>query len=49
MAKKTETMKKNPYETPALRVVDTRLEWMFLQSGGDGNIDPGTDESWGDY
>ena len=36
------------YETPAVRVVDTRLEVTFLQSGG-GNIDPGTDDPWGDY
>jgi hypothetical protein len=36
------------YETPAVRVVDTRLEVNFLQSGG-GNIDPGTDDPWGDY
>ena len=36
------------YETPAVRVVDTRLEVTFLQSGG-GNIDPGTDAPWGDY
>ena len=36
------------YETPAVRVVDTRLEVSFLQSGG-GNIDPGTDDPWGDY
>ena len=36
------------YETPAVRVVDTRLEVKFLQSGG-GNIDPGTDDPWGEY
>lgn len=36
------------YETPAVRVVDTRLEVNFLQSGG-GNIDPGTDDPWGDF
>ena len=36
------------YETPAVRVVDTRLEVNFLQSGG-GNIDPGTDDPWGEY
>ena len=36
------------YETPAVRVVDTRLEMNFLRSGG-GNIDPGTDDPWGDY
>ena len=35
------------YETPAVRVVDTRLEVNFLQSGG-GNIDPGTDDPWGE-
>ena len=45
-------MKKNeqrPYETPAVRVVDARLEMAFLQSGGTGTIDPGTDDPWGDY
>ena len=36
------------YETPAVRVVDTRMEVTFLQSGG-GNIDPGTDDPWGEY
>ena len=36
------------YETPAVRVVDTRLEVNFLQSGG-GNIDPGTDDPWGEF
>ena len=36
------------YRTPVARVVDTRLELNFLQSGG-GNIDPGTDDPWGDY
>lgn len=36
------------YETPAVRVVDTRLGVNFLQSGG-GNIDPGTDDPWGEY
>jgi hypothetical protein len=36
------------YAAPAVRVVDTRLELDFLQSGG-GNIDPGTDDPWGDY
>ena len=44
-------MKKNEpnYEAPAVRVVDTRLETAFLQSGGTGSIDPGTDDPWGDY
>ena len=37
------------YETPSVRVVDTRLELNFLQSGGGGNIDPGTDDPWGDF
>ena len=36
------------YEPPAVRVADTRLEVNFLQSGG-GNIDPGTDDPWGEY
>jgi hypothetical protein len=37
------------YVIPAVRVVDARLEWNFLQSGGEGNIDPGTDDPWGDF
>ena len=41
--------KKQHYETPAVRVVDTRLETAFLHSGGNGNIDPGTDDPWGDF
>ena len=36
------------YVVPAVRVVDTRLELSFLLSG-EGDIDPGTDEPWGDY
>ena len=40
---------KHTYTVPVVRVVDTRLEWSFLQSGGDGNIDPGTDDPWGDF
>lgn len=37
------------YDAPAVRVVDTRLELTFLQSGGSGNIDPGQDDPWGDF
>lgn len=37
------------YETPDLRVVDLRPEVNFLQTGGGGNIDPGTDDPWGDF
>ena len=37
------------YEEPAVRIVDLRTEWNFLLSGGEGNIDPGTDYPWGDY
>ena len=40
---------KTRYAAPAVRVVETRTEWNFLQSGGEGNIDPGTDDPWGDY
>jgi len=36
------------YSAPALRVVDTWLETDFLQSGGNGTIDPGEDEPWGE-
>ena len=44
-------MKENKlnYEAPAVRAVDTRLELNFLQSGGNGNIDPGTDDPWGEF
>ena len=42
-------MNKTMYETPLVRVVDARLELNFLQSRGDGNIDPGIDDPWGDY
>ena len=42
-------MEKLTYTAPSVRVVDTRTEWNFLQSGGEGNIDPGTDDPWGDY
>ena len=38
---------KRDYAAPIAREVDTRLELNFLQSGG-GNIDPGTDDPWGD-
>ena len=38
------------YAAPAVRVVDTRLELDFLQSiGGGGDIDPGTDDPWGEF
>ena len=40
---------KELYMTPAVRVVDACLETAFLQSGGSGQIDPGTDDPWGDY
>ena len=40
---------KQLYLAPAVRVVDTRLELCFLQSGGNGNIDPGTDDPWGEF
>ena len=36
------------YAAPIARVVDTRLELAFLQSG-EGNIDPGTDDPWGEF
>jgi len=38
-----------PYVAPVVRVVDTRLEIAFLQSGGNGSIDPVTDDPWGEY
>ena len=37
------------YTAPGMRVVDLDPELNFLQTGGDGNIDPGTDDPWGDY
>ena len=43
------TMERFPYDAPAVRVVDARLELSFLLSGGDGDIDPGTDDPWGDF
>ena len=41
--------KKQKYSAPAVRLVDTHLELNFLQSGGSGTIDPGTDDPWGDF
>lgn len=41
--------KKQEYAAPAVRVVDTHPELNFLQSGGSGTIDPGTDDPWGDF
>ena len=40
---------KQEYTAPEVRVVDLRPEVNFLQSGGGGNIDPGTDDPWGDF
>ena len=40
---------KNLYIVPVVRVVETQPEQYFLQSGGNGSIDPGTDDPWGDY
>ena len=41
---------KPDYTAPAVRLVDTRPELNFLQSGGgNGNIDPGTEDPWGDF
>jgi hypothetical protein len=37
------------YEKPTVRMVDLRTEWNFLLSGGNGDIDPCTDDPWGDY
>jgi hypothetical protein len=42
-------MNKLEYQAPAVRVVEAFLELSFLQSGGNGTIDPGTDDPWGDY
>ena len=42
-------MKKTTDESPVVRVLDTRLEWNFLLSGGEGDIDPGIDDPGGDY
>lgn len=44
-----ELIEKLNYEIPAVRLVDIRLEGCFLQSGGDGEIDPGADDPWGDF
>ena len=40
---------KKLYIVPVVRVVETQPELHFLQSGGNGNIDPGTDDPWGDF
>jgi hypothetical protein len=40
---------KKLYIVPGVRVVDTHPEINFLQTGGEGNIDPGTDDPWGDF
>lgn len=40
---------KSTYVIPVVRVVDTRVDLNFLQSGGSGQIDPGTDDPWGDF
>jgi hypothetical protein len=42
-------MQYNPYIPPMVRVVDLRQDAAFLQSGGTGQIDPGTDDPWGDF
>ena len=44
-------LEKLTYSAPAMDVVDLRPECNFLQSGeeGNGNIDPGTDDPWGDF
>lgn len=42
-------VEKKTYQAPAVRVVDTCPERNFLQSGGNGNIDPGTEDPWGDF
>jgi hypothetical protein len=51
MRKETAMTKKDRlnYEEPTARIVDLRTEWNFLLSGGNGDIDPGTDDPWGDY
>ena len=42
-------MNKLEYQAPVVRVVEASLELSFLQSGGNGSIDPGTDDPWGDF
>ena len=42
-------MNKTDYEAPLVRMVETRQELCFLQSGESGTIDPGMDDPWGDY
>ena len=51
MRKETSMKQEKPYYmAPAVRVVDMRAESNFLQSGGgNGNIDPGTEDPWGDF
>ena len=41
--------KRENYVAPWCREVGLESEIRFLASGGDGGIDPGTDDPWGDY
>lgn len=34
------------YAAPSCRIVGLEFELQFLASGGDGGIDPGTDDPW---
>ena len=36
------------YVAPLCRVIGLSAEVRFLQSGGNGGIDPGTDDPWGE-
>lgn len=39
---------KESYVTPLCRIVLPEFEIRFLASGGNGGIDPGTDDPWED-
>ena len=38
--------KNDIYVAPCCRIVALDVEFQFLASGGDGGIDPGTDDPW---
>ena len=43
-----ETGERGTYRAPLVRVRDTRIETAFLLSDGNGGIDPGEEDPWGD-
>lgn len=43
-----ETGERGAYRAPLVRVRNTRYEAAFLLSGGNGDIDSGEEDLWGD-